>query len=453
MVGRRSLVMTTQKHPLDIDFLAMVSGDLALDRRLSLESHAQFCVLCRIRIGRLARAAGLQWPPMAAEGLPTGIVPLPTDFLSSLETDAENPPLTKNQLWMAGADEYLMVWIRKSDGGSLVCHPVTLDVDLADDQTLVISDEASPIGIPLALWSGIIGDVQPSSLNRCLGDLDVRASIDALQSSSSGLQVGTAISGATDERIEYRQLLADRLAELSSAKDEVGNAQSDPDDLTGATSLRRSLATELQGRRGSGCRIIHFQEPEFYEVLSRLGLSLVGLVTEVTCRILVITGLQDPGSLKGGSDSYQEMVRLADATALALVAIDPPHLACIYDPEYLAPVAIEKGTGNWITPSPRLGPMGVADVLFKYLEQEVKPLDSESSKEPIHPAVDLDELIRAQAFAMIELKKTKRTSIKPKMEAQQALSGREADIIFRLLGAASRGLSIVDELESLPDAP
>jgi hypothetical protein len=167
----------------------------------------------------------------------------------------------------------------------------------------------------------------------------------------------------------------------------------------------------------------------------------------------VIVGFQDPAVLRGGPNLYQEMVRLADATGLALVANDAPHLACIYDPEYLAPLAIEQVTGHWIGPSPRLGPMEIGDVLFKYLEQEVRPLDSHPSGGPIHPAVNLDELIRSNAFATIEFKKAKQTTIKLKREAQKELSGREADIIFRCISAASRGRSIIEELGSLPDAP
>lgn len=449
--------MTTQKHPLDIDLLAMVRGDLAPDSRLQLESHAQSCLLCRIRIGRLTRAAGLQWPSSGTVALPTGSVPLSSDLLTSFETRAENPIPAMGQLWLVGADEYLMLWIRKANESSLVCHPVTLDVEVADDKTLVIDEKQSPIGVPLALWSGIIGDVRQSNLSRFLGELDVRASIDALQSRPGdhhgGIEVGLAISDPTDERIEYRQLLADRLAEFSQAVDEADDDHPYLVDTGGTASLRSFIATELELRRGTDCRIVQFQEPELHNLLVGLECSLVGLVTEVTCRVLVIAGFEDPTILRGGPVSYQEMVRLADATALALVADAPPHLACIYDPEYLAPIAIEQGTGNWVEPSPRLGPMEVDDALVKYLEQEVRHLDSDPSREPVHPAVNLDELIRAKAFAMIDLKKAKQTTIKLKKEAQKALSGREADILFRWISAASRGRSIIEELQSLPDEP
>lgn len=446
--------MATQKHPLDIDLLAMVRGDLTADSRSEIESHAQSCLLCRIRMGRLARAAGMQWTSAEADAVPKGFVQLPNDLLTSLSMGIEEASPEMGQLWLAGSDEYLMVWIRKAHENSLVCHPVTLDVEIADDKTFVINKEQSPIGVPLALWTGIIGDVQPSNLYRLLGDLDVRASIDALQSDSFGLEVGIPISGPTDERVEYRQLIADRLAELSEAVNEVDRKIPDQVDLTDtASSIRRFLEIELEERRGSGCQIAYFQAPELDYLLTRFECRLVGLVSEVTCKILVVAGFEDPTKLRGGPDVYQEMVRLARATGLALVADDPPYLACIYDPEHLAPIAIEKETGDWVHPSPRLGPMVVDDALFKYLEQEVRPLDADSSKEPIQPAVNLDELIRAKALAMIEVKKVKRTPITPKKDAQQALSGREADILFRLISAASRGRNILEELESLPDAP
>ena len=113
------------------------------------------------------------------------------------------------ELWRAsqpGGGPITVVWVRSVRSTEVVVVPVSLDVELADDATLIVPGDASPLGLPLAIHLGLEAAVDRATLRDRLASLDI---------ATLAVMSGPAIVSPLDERIEYREGLADCLAELA----------------------------------------------------------------------------------------------------------------------------------------------------------------------------------------------------------------------------------------------
>ncbi len=122
--------------------------------------------------------------------------------------DRPDGPPQPGELWRArhpGGGPRPLVWLRSSGPAGASVVPVTFDVEQADESALVVAGERSPLGLPLALHLGAETVVDPEGLVDRLGHLDL-----AIEGTA-----GHRIVSPLDERIEYGQALADRLAALA----------------------------------------------------------------------------------------------------------------------------------------------------------------------------------------------------------------------------------------------
>ncbi|MDE2822958.1 MAG: hypothetical protein OXK79_05580, partial [Chloroflexota bacterium] len=207
-------------HPLDVELFDHVVE--ALDDRANAElvEHLDECLLCRVRIARIRRQNPSQGSFAAAHAA-VDVSPVVQAVLSS---GARPDRVEEGQVWLAGEARRTLIWIRAVRDSGVICHPATIDVEAADDSTLIV-EEFAPLGYPLAVVTSIVGTVPTDRLTTFVGALDIAEDVNRLRDAAltgarpePGLRTGPPMTGRADERLEFRQLLADDLAALDPAE-------------------------------------------------------------------------------------------------------------------------------------------------------------------------------------------------------------------------------------------
>ena len=87
----------------------------------------------------------------------------------------ESGPMV-GELWRAsqpGGGPVNVVWVRSVRSTEVVVVPVSFDVELADDATLIVPGDASPLGLPLAIHTGLEATIDRETLRDRLAPLDI----------------------------------------------------------------------------------------------------------------------------------------------------------------------------------------------------------------------------------------------------------------------------------------
>jgi hypothetical protein len=269
------------------------------------------------------------------------------------------------ELWRArppGGDPVTLVWLRSvGPAGAVVVVPASFDTEFADDSTLVVPAEASPLGLPLALHLSLETTIDPEALLDRLGQLDI-----------AGWPVGPRIVSPLDERIEYRQALADRLAELGPAPVVIEDGSSEEswwplDTSSGRAGLLKTMHQAL-GETHPGARI----SPRPSAAAASEHLSAVALVTELDAFVLVAAfdrPLEDEARLEAARQVLHADQLLS---AVCLVAPAAPFLSVVIDRRDVV-AAIETPSGLLRPPRQSRPPAPVGTALTKFLDATISP--------------------------------------------------------------------------------
>lgn len=135
----------------------------------------------------------------------------------------ESPAPAAGQLWRARWENFAeMVLLVSVDDSTLLAVPVTVDVDFADEQTVVVPADGTTVGVPLAVWTGLRRELPLFVLDRTLGSLQEpwSRSTDLLSTASQDREgsIGPRVVTAADHRQEYRARLTDTFDALASAR-------------------------------------------------------------------------------------------------------------------------------------------------------------------------------------------------------------------------------------------
>lgn len=208
------------EHPLDIDLLEHHSSSADGKAELGVADHLEACLLCRIRIARI------RWHNIEPADAPMwGALPeVSQKVLAAVNSDHRPDSISPGQVWLADSDRRVLVWVRTALDTAVIAHAMALDVEAADETTLIV-DELEAIGYPVAIWASVVGTVPNEQLTIYLGDLDIQPELEriagpASSSHAAGLTTGAPITTETDERIVFRQMLADELAALDPVEDD-----------------------------------------------------------------------------------------------------------------------------------------------------------------------------------------------------------------------------------------
>jgi len=235
-----------------------------------------------------------------------------------------------------------LAWIRSLSAEGVTAVAVSFDSDVAGDDTVLVAEADSPLGVPLVLHVGAEAAIgRPSLLDR-LGWLDP-----------------AVVAGAT-------------AVERTAPSDEViaghGDEQWWP--LDAATPRAELLMAIHQGLGEShpGARI----SPRPAATAGSESLSAVALVAELDAFVLVAAldrPLDDTARLEAARQVLHADQLL---NAVCLVAPAPSHLAVVIDRRDVV-AAIETPSGRLRPPRQSRPPAAVGTALSKYLDATISP--------------------------------------------------------------------------------
>ncbi|MEW6471149.1 MAG: hypothetical protein AB1679_02675 [Actinomycetota bacterium] len=263
------------------------------------------------------------------------------------------------ELWRARrpGGAVTLVWLRSLRPGGAVAVPVSFDTELAEEDTLVVSGEASPLGLPLALHFGAETAIDRPALLDRLGALPPAAVEEAVEAARSARASSTADAG----RIEA----ADR---TPGGPDVDVDEQWWPlDTLSDRADLLKAIHQAL-GESHAGARIA----PRPAATAGSEHLSAVALVAELDAFILVAAldhSLGDAARLEAA-----RQVLHADQLLNAVCLVEPaaPFLAVVVDRRDVV-AAIETPSGELRPPRQSRPPAPVGVALSKFLDATISP--------------------------------------------------------------------------------
>lgn len=445
-----------QGHPLDIDLFGLVVGDIDATLAAEVTEHLSTCLLCRVRIARIRRGDAIPAAPPVAIDFPT----VSPRVLAALESSARPEVIATGQIWLAGDSNRLLLWVRAVQSGAVVAHPITLDIDAADDTALII-DDLPALGHSGAVVTSIVGTVPVSQLVSYIGDLDISADVQRLRDAATvgtavlDLPTGRPITGPTDERLEFRQLLADDLAAL-----DVIEGEDDDDDYhqgasdtleVAAREMVEALRSDLLGRRGPGCELRTVLDDLLLGSFAQLsGCVPVVVVSELNASILLITGVDPVAWVVENQGDASKLLRRSRATALAIAEQLRPFDTWLFEERHLHPALELPQAMAPVAPRPMSGAKPLVKALYDYFEDDVfavdpvAPLAAESNQRELSPYLEAKARSRLDALRATRAQLTKNTALK-------SLAPSDADAVAAALETAGDIEQLLGMLDGITD--
>ncbi len=272
------------------------------------------------------------------------------------------------ELWRArrpgaGAGAVVMVWLRSLSPTGAVAVPVSFDTEPADEDTLILPGDASPLGLPLALHLAVETTVDRHSLLDRLGSIDP-AAVEAARTRARAAGAGAAVH-----------------PEDGLAASDAGSADQDwwpLDTLTDGADLLKAIHQVL-GDSHPGARIA----PRPAATAGSEHLSAVALVAELDAFVLVAAldhplddagGLHLPPPTNAALLEVARQVLHADQLLNAVCLVEPvtPFLSVVIDRRDVV-AAIETPSGELRPPRQSRPPAPAGIALSKFLDATISP--------------------------------------------------------------------------------
>lgn len=433
------------EHPLDIDLMEYALGSCDDSRAAYISDHLNSCVLCRIRLARIRRS-GLQPVAVPPEVAPREVSPT---LLATLNSARRPDSITPGQVWLAGSVQRILIWVRAVLDSAVSVYAMTLDIEAADDTTLII-DEFEAIGHPVAIMSSVVGTVPNQQLSVYLGDLNVQTDLERLSGSASpdlagGFTTGAPITSQADERIEFRQFLADELASLDPIEDDDEELNS----LSGVDAILDNLHTELQPLRGD-LLSVHPAESFVHLLTTPLGCMPVARVEEFGCSAIVMAS--DDASAWPPDDATvaraAEFLAEAHADAFAIASVDLPFDAVLFDKRELHDAYEPPRADSVYGPRINREPEPLAKALLGFFEQSAFRSDESPKASAPVVAFDLPPLFRKHAIDAMESLRKQGAQL-TKREALRALSSDDATAIADALESLATPEDLIARVDAI----
>lgn len=447
-------------HPLlrELRDALLEDGDGAWVR-----AHLVECLACRVRAARIAQADGLAAPTpnvvqriVEASTVVPGVTGLPTG------RDEQEPE--PGELWRIGGDEALLAWVRKNfHDGAVDVVPVVLDVELADEQTVIVDSDVSPLPVELAAMTALRTHVRRDAFINRLGNLNIATEIeDVIAATREGRDptapVGARIELDDDDRIEYRQALRDLLDELSPSNRAAyfGSADGAATGPSSEFQLPSSDLAELQVQVGSRIRAaVCIRTPSEQFDLHRGGsVRPLFKVAYLNTAVVVV-------AVESLSDALIDDLGLIDACQRAMKSSPDANAVCIAEPRddwtcvlYSCASmrgAVELPDGRSVGPTPILRGYGMVDTLSKHLEGAAPAWDATDGTLSSLGSIDMAEIAQRHAETSItQIVATGRRAHQPAKKATwTALSPDLSDRVARFVTAVTESVPVAEALIEL----
>jgi len=245
-----------------------------------------------------------------------------------------------------------MVWLRSLSPTGAVAVPVSFDTEPADEDTLILPGDASPLGLPLALHLAVETTVDRHSLLDRLGSIDP-AAVEAARTRAQAAGAGAPVH------------LEDGIA--TSDADSADQDWWPLDTRTDGADLLKAIHQVL-GDSHPGARIA----PRPAATAGSEHLSAVALVAELDAFVLVAAldhPLDDPARL-----DVARQVLHADQLLNAVCLVEPvaPFLSVVIDRRDVV-AAIETPSGELRPPRQSRPPAPAGIALSKFLDATISP--------------------------------------------------------------------------------
>jgi hypothetical protein len=382
--------VTIHVHPSSSELLAAIHEP---DRVPLVLEHVGDCLACRVRLSRLRETAE---PAPAGEGTFQRIIaastPLP-DVIADLVAAGTNEQPQPHQVWRIGRDEALLVWVRRVfDDDVAEVVPLVLDVELADQHSVLIGADATPIATEMAALVALRTHIHVGAFLNRIGELDIGSEVAEILTAvkegrrPSGIPVGPAIEDDDDQRLEYRQALRDLLAPLSPSAWLDGETDPRPsshqaaaDKPTQSTDGELGSIKEQLSERLRGIRIAD-SSPLTVAVGSCAHATRILNVTYLDATVVVVrlddddddAAEPDNASLAKACETFLECEPGADAVAVAVSQAGWPTR--LFPSSHLR-TAHQLPLGVVTGPEPSLTGLGLVDTLCKHLDGNSRAWD------------------------------------------------------------------------------
>ena len=269
------------------------------------------------------------------------------------------------ELWRARHPDggpVTLIWLRSLGPAGVTVVPASFDVEQADEDTLVVPPEQSPLGLALALHVSAETVIDPQGLLDRLGRLDL------IPEGTAGPRTVSPL----DERIEYRQVLADRLAALAPGPPAVGLEAAAgewwPIDTPSGWAEVLKAVHQALGDSHPGARI----SPRPPATAASGSLSAVALVAELDAFVLVASVDRPLGDDEKLEAARQALHADQLLNAVCLVERAAPYLAVVVDRRDVV-AAIETPSGRLRPPRQSRPPAPAGAALSKFLDATISP--------------------------------------------------------------------------------
>jgi len=446
------------RHPTESALLSFARGQLTSAGAADVAAHLEGCLACRVWETRLRHAMVAEADGSVTARLIAVAQPIPDDLRTALAAPPGARVPASGDIWRVGADEALLVWVRSLSGQSATVVPVTLDVELADEYTLIVPAGESPLGLDLALMTTVEGDVDLRAFLQQIAALPAGDQITQLQLARSdgrppppGLRTGSPASGDTGQRLEYRRHQTRVLARLAPGAFPVGSLPGSRNDGVDVGRLAEMLNGLTWHRPGLEISLLdgHLAVAPAHELL------VTALVRDLDAVVLVavLTG-REPARVLSAPDVARAcgglLMTYQDADDVAVAIPDQDWTAVVITPEF-AGRAVEAPSGRHSEPRVANPPMPLADALLKHFDSRVTRWEETGRLLFDRDAVDLAALAAAVSRAAIDraVAEGRRARTPAKKAAYMALDDTAVDGIRALIESVVAGVPAADRVTAL----
>jgi hypothetical protein len=442
-------------HPLDIDLLSAALGDADAALASEVEEHLGTCLLCRIHMARIRRSG------VVPESIAAPSITYPTispEVLSVLDGRNRPAKIEPGQVWLAGSPHRVVVWIDDvdmDDSVATVCA-ATLDVEAADHTSLLLRLER--LGHDIAVFTSVTGTVPFDRLDRYVEDLQIHDEIGRLTDAIANgvavddLPIGAPILGGTDERLEFRQLLADNLATLDPIADDDDELDNDglEEFERAVVEMQRQLSSDLSSRRGALCHVQMVDELLVGSFAHSTSLRPVASIQELDRRVLVVTAVTEPDwAIDHPHDAYKLLLRVG-ASTLAVAMPFEPYYTKVFEPPLLCDAYELPDAHVRLPPHALWEARPMVKALFDYLEVGVFKVDHDSPPKPPPGNPDLSTHLHRQARAAVDSLRSIRATL-GKHRALKNLTETDADDLAAALAESTDLDGVVARIKEITD--
>ena len=373
--------VTTDNHPLIRELAAALEHP---EQAVSTFEHLGECLACAVRFARLQRSSG---PVTASTNSLQRVIEasavLPETLVELITADRGRDP-QPGEIWRVGGSEAVLVWVRKIlDDGVADVVPVVLDVELADRESVIIGEEATPLDVELAAMVALRTHIHPGAFINRIGSLDIRSEVTEVMTAvregrrPSGVRVGPPIEDDDDQRVEYRQALRDVFSELTpsawgESRSELGGDCVDRQE-TSADGMPSRTAQDIEYALRERLDGLLWRTPDSAEItVGKFKARSLFNISYLQSAALIVTleaeGLRElpaPAELVSVCEAMCALEPDIDAVAISVPCDDWPALL-------FTTASMRSG---WATPSgARVGPepvidgLDIVDTLHKHFE-------------------------------------------------------------------------------------